>query len=238
MAYRDSTTGSGNSDTPSVAVPSGVASGDIVILTATIDNTAAVFDTGDWPTGFTELQEASMDSVDGHQAAIGWKRLTGSDSGSYTFGALGASGDWVCQAYAFSGRHASDPPVATQNIDTTSSGTPVSAAGTAVTAVDQDDIVWICAPDVNASGAYNGGTVPSSPSYTEREDAELAWSSLFGGTIDAASAGSTGGTGSFALSSGSGCQTVWVVRIPVSAGGTFRTGLLTALGAGRGSYTA
>lgn len=73
-------------------MPASVAAGDIVILVAAIDAQTANFQAGDWPTGFTELQEADV-TTDGHSAAIGWKRLTAADSGSYTFGNLGASAD-------------------------------------------------------------------------------------------------------------------------------------------------
>ena len=49
MAYRDSTSGSGTSATPSVAVPAGVAIGDIVVLVVSADGNNPVVEPGDWP---------------------------------------------------------------------------------------------------------------------------------------------------------------------------------------------
>lgn len=211
MAYRDSTTNSGSSNAPSVAVPSGVAIGDIVILVATIDASAANFQAGDWPTGFTELQEADV-TTDGHSAAIGWKRLTAADSGSYTFGNVGASADWIAQAYAFSGRHATNPPVATVNVQNTGQTSPNTVTATGVTAVEGDDLLWVSAPDVTGSGDGTGHTAPTD--FTEREDAENLWSNLSGATRDDVAAGATGNiSGTFTHNNTAGWA-AFLVRIP------------------------
>lgn len=213
--YRDSTTNSGTSTTPSVAVPTGVQSGDIVILVATIDASAADFETADWPSGFTELAETD-NTLDGQSTAIGWKRLTGSDSGSYTFGSVGASGDWICQAYAISGRHASNNPVATSNTNNSGNSSPVSVTATGVTAVAGDDLLWVSAPDVSATGIGNGHTNPTN--YTEEEDAENGWSNLSGAIRQNVSAGATGNiTGTFSLTGGTSAWTAFLVRVPVAA---------------------
>jgi hypothetical protein len=218
MAYVDSTNATGNGSTPSVAVPAGVAAGDIVILACAIDVQAAVFDTGDWPSGFTELAETDI-TADGHTAAVGWKRLTGADGGTYDFGNLGASGDWVCQAFAFSGRHASNPPViSTTNVQNTAQSSPVTVSANGVTAVDGDDLLWISAPDVTSSGAGNGHTAPAS--YTEREDAENLWANLSGATRENVSAGATGTvSGTFALSQDTAGWAAWLIRIPLADAG-------------------
>lgn len=220
MAYVDSTSATGNSDTPSVAVPTGVASGDIVILACAIDAQAAVFDTGDWPSGFTELGETDI-TADGHTVAVGWKRLTEADSGSYTFGALGATADWVCQAVALSGRHASNPPVASSfNVQNTPQSSPITVSANGVTAVDGDDLIWISGPDVTSSGAGNGHTAPTD--YTEREDAENAWANLSLATRENVSAGATGTvSGTFALSQDTAGWAAILVRVPLAgaAGG-------------------
>ncbi len=213
MAFRSSSTGSGGVVVdPSVAVPAGVAANDIVILVATVDNGAVVFDTGDWPTGFTELSEVGM-TLDGHRAAIGWKRLTGADTGTYQFGSLGAGGDWVCQAFAFSGRHATDPPTLTTNTSNASNASPVSVNASTITAVSGDDLLWVSAPDVNASGIATGHTAPTD--YVERQDVENAWTNLAGASRDNVSAGATGTvTGTLTLASGASGWTAWLVRIP------------------------
>ena len=223
MAYHDSTTGSGASQTPAVAVPnaggaSPLAADDIVILVATTDNVDAVFDAADWPTGFTELGEVNL-TGDGQSVAVGWKRLTGADTGSYTFGNLGggATPDWVCQAYAFRGRHTTDPPViSTIATNDAANTTPVSVTANGVTALDGDDLLMLSIPDVRASGAANGHAAPTN--YTEREDAENAWSNLAGFTRENVSAGATGSiTATLTLSSDSSGWAAILVRIPSAA---------------------
>lgn len=217
MAYRDSTTASGASATPSVAVPAGVAIGDIVILACATDASAADFQAADWPTGFTELEDSNI-TADGQSFGIAWKRLTAADSGSYTLGNIGASADWVCQAFAFSGRHATDPPVVgAPSIDSTLSNTPQAPSANGVTAVDGDDLLWICAPDVDSSGGYTAGTLPGT--YSAAEDTENAWTTLFAGYKNNVSAGATGSVaGSFTHVNQAGWAAT-LVRIPVAAAG-------------------
>jgi hypothetical protein len=215
VAYRDSTTNSGSSATPSVAVPAGVQAGDIVIVAVGIDATAAAFDPADLPTGFTELAETDI-TLDGHTGWVGWKRLSGADAGSYTFGNVGASGDWVCQAIALSGRHATNPPVAsaTATGSDTTSADPAAIAANGVTAVTGDDLVWVSVPDVNASGTGNGHTPPAS--FTEAEDAENLWANLSIAYRENVAAGATGTvTGSFAFTASTGWAT-WLVRVPAA----------------------
>jgi hypothetical protein len=219
VAYLDSTSATGNTTTPNVAVPTGVAAGDIVILAATIDSTTAAFDTGDWPTGFTELAEARP-TADTQQIAVGWKRLTGADAGSYTFGAVDSGArPWVCQAFAFTGRHATDPPViSTSAVNNTANASPVTITANGVTAVAGDDLLMISGPDVTSDNGGNGHTAPAS--YTEREDAELSWSNLAGFSRDNVSAGATGTvSATFVTSAGNSGWAAWLVRIPAAAGG-------------------
>lgn len=220
MAYIDSTTGSTDTDFPSTAVPVGAQADDIVILVAAIDNaTGIAFETGDWPTGFTELGEAAL-TGDGQTFAVGWKRLTGADAGSYTFGDIqnGAAGtnDTIAQAYLFRGRHLTNPPVistiATNNAANTS---PVSITANGVTALDGDDLLMISVPDVRTGDIGNGHTQPTN--YTEREDAENNWTNLAGFTRDNVSAGATGSiTATFAITGASSGWGAILVRIPVA----------------------
>lgn len=223
MAYIDSTTNQGQSATPSVAVPTGMAAGYEVILACAIDALDAAFDVGDWPTGFTELGEVDL-TGDGHSFALGWKRLTGADSGSYTFGSLTAgSPGWVCQAIAFSGRHDTDPPtISTIATNNSANASPVTITANGVTALDGDDLLWIGAPDVRAAGIGNGMTAPSG--YTEKEDQESTtdggWANLSMAIKENVSAGATGSvSGSFALTSGSSGWAAALVRIPAAAAG-------------------
>ena len=213
MAYRDSTTASGSSTTPSTAVPAGVKIGDIVILIASTDASAAAFDTGDFPTGFTRFVDDTL-TGDGQSIGIGWKRLTAVDSGSYTFGNVGANAEWVCQAFAFSQRHATSAPViGASALDSTLSNTPQAPAANGVTAVEGDDLLWMCAPDVDTTGTYaSWSVVPTN--FTNVEEQENGFSVLLGAYRNNVAAGATGTiTGEFTHMnlSGWGC---WLVRIP------------------------
>lgn len=221
MAYRDSTSAVGDTATPAVAVPAGVAANDIIILVATIDS-GSPFAPGVFPSGFTEIAEANV-TADGHTSAVGWKRTTGADSGSYTFSALPSAANWVCQAFAFSGRHTTNPPVvSTPNIQNTPQSSPITVSANGVTAVLGDDLIWISAPDVTSVNAGNGHTAPAS--YTEREDAENGWSNLSGATRDNVAAGATGTvSGTFALSQDTAGWAAYLVRIPVAGGTTFNS---------------
>jgi hypothetical protein len=222
VAYLDSTTASGASPTPSVAVPAGVQADNIVILVCGMDDATAVFETADWPAGFTELGEVTL-TGDGQEVAVGWKRLTGADSGSYTFGSVTAnpSPDWVCQAYAFSGRHKLSPPVISTIAENNAANTtPVSVTANGVTAVDGDDLLMLSVPDVRASGAANGHDAPAS--YVEREDAENLWANLAGFTRDGVNAGATGNiTATLNLSTSSSGWAAILVRLPSEVISTF-----------------
>lgn len=219
MAYRDSTSNTGNSATPSVSAPAGVANNDIVIIAIGIDSSAAAVDPADLPSGFTEFNETDI-TADGHTAWIGWKRAGGSEPGTYTFGDLGSGAvDWVCQAVAFSGRDTGNPPVcSTNNVQNTPQSSPITVTANGVTAVNGDDLLWVSVPDVTSSGAGNLHDPPTN--YTEAEDAELAWANLSMAYRENVSAGATGSiSGTFNLSQDTAGWAAWLVRIPVATAG-------------------
>jgi hypothetical protein len=216
MAYRDSTTAGGVSASPSVAVPTGVASDDIVLLVASLDGGGAGSVT--WPTGFTELANSVLSGPDGQRGSFAWKRLTGADSGTYdctfTF-----STNWLLQAFAFSGRHTTDPPVkGTLGSSTASNSSPVTITANGVTAVAGDDLLWVSVPDVTVNSAGTGHTPPTD--FTEAEDAEQAWSNSSGAYRANVSAGATGDiAGTFTMTSGGAGWLTWLIRIPAAAAG-------------------
>lgn len=219
MAYRSSSSNSGNSTTPSTAVPSGAAIDDIVFLFATVDDGGGDFATGDWPTGFTELGEQPL-TGDGQTVAVGWKRLTAADTGSYTFGAVtGVARDWVCQAVCFSGRHTTTAPtISTVATNNSANASPVTVTANGLTAASGDDLLWISGPDLRQTGVTVNHTAPTN--YTERQDATSAWSSLSCATRDNVGAGATGTvSGSFTISSGTAGWLAWLIAVP-AAGGT------------------
>ena len=216
MAYRDSTSNSGSSDTPNVAVPTGVAADDIVILAATMDNSTVTIDAADWPTGFTELAETAL-TLDGQRCTAGWKRLTGADSGSYTFGSWGGAHSWICQAYAYSGRDTTAPPVAsTIAVNNTGNSSPVTITANGLTAVAGDDLLMLAWPDVNTNNAGTGMSAPTS--YTEREDAESGFNNAAGFDRENVSAGATGDIScTLTLASGTSGWAALLVRIPAAS---------------------
>lgn len=215
MAYRASSSGQAHGNTPNTTVPTGVATDDIIILAATIDSPSATF-TGKWPAGFTQFYDSKC-TADGQSSGMAWKRATGADSGSYTLADVGATSYWVCQAAAFSGRHTTTAPTATEAIQNTAQSSPVSVDATGFTANTGDDACWIGVPDVKTSGVGNGMTPPSG--YTERQDAEETWSNMSIATLDNLSAGATGTiSGSFALTSSTSGWTAWLVQLPPAGG--------------------
>ena len=217
MALVDSTTASGSSSSPSVAVPTGVQADDIVILALQTDSTSSVINPGDIPTGFTELVEVDVTN-DGQTNWVAWKRLTGADSGTYQIANTNNADNWIMQAIALRGRHTTDPPVlasATSNAGNTS---PVSVNAPTVTALDGDDLVVISAPDVNTNDAGNGHTEPAN--YPEQEDAEAGFNNQAIFLRQNVSAGATGTiTATFSMTSGTAGWFAAQIRVPSAGGG-------------------
>lgn len=213
MAYRDSTTATGTNATPAVAVPAGVQINDIVIVTLTVDASAAAVDPGDLPTSFVELAEQDC-TADGSTNWIGYKRLTAADTGDYQFGNIGSSGDWVCQAFAFSGRHTTNPPVlSTTAVSNTLTNDPTVGAN-GVTAIAGDDLLWVSLPDANAS---TGGMSQATPTgYTSAEATQQGFSYGFGAYQNNVSAGATGTVSATFTTPGAvtAGYVAWLVRIP------------------------
>jgi hypothetical protein len=217
MAYRDSTSNTGNSTTPSVAVPAGVAANDIVIITIGFDTTGGAVDPGDLPTGFVELGESTALTTDGHTLWVGYKRLTGSDAGTYTFGSIGAANDWVCQAFAFSGRHTTNPPVTSTLATNNTPANDPTVTSNGVTAVAGDDLLWVVLPDKTTQGACS---MVAPTNFTEAEDATFGWSAAYGAYRNNVSAGATGSVSAVLTTNGTDTAGwgTWLIRIPAAAG--------------------
>jgi hypothetical protein len=222
VAHRSTSSGVGSSATPSVPAPAGVQAGDIIIVKVNIDAVSAAFDPVDLPTGFTEFDEFDT-TFDGQTHWIGWKRTTGADTGSYTFGSVGTAGDWVAIASAYSGRHATNPPVISTRATGNATSSPASVAANGVTAVLGDDLEWVSSADVNANGSGNGNTPPSTFTEPTNGDVENAWANLGCAYKENVSAGATGTiTGQFAFTAATD-WVAWLVRIPAAATGTNAT---------------
>ena len=216
MAFRSaSTPATGNGTAVSIAKPSGVAAGDIVVLFVTSDVSGKTCST---PTDFTAYSTNGQASPDGHSNFAFWKRFTGSEGANITC-TLSNGDDWIAHCAAFSGRHASNAPVATLTTPNTSSNaSPVSVALTGVTAVAGDDIVWWASLDKTSSGVSWAFTSPSN--YSEASDTNLNWCAASLAYRDNVGAGATGTlTGTATGAGGSAGFAGYVVRIPAEAGG-------------------
>lgn len=220
MAVGTPTTSNGTSTTPAVAVPAGVASGDIVLLAITLDNASIAISTR-WPSGFTGLKDAAG-TKDGAKYGLAWKRLTGSDSGSYTL-ASGTSFEYAMTAIPLTGRHASTAPtISADSIDNTGGGSPLTCTALGVTAATGDDLIAVFFADVAVSGVGNGfGTYTAGLSEIVDLESSGGWCNLAAAKQENVSSGATGSkTTVFTLTSSVAGSAGWVVAFPVAAGGT------------------
>lgn len=96
--------------TASITVPSGAASGDIVVVDLWVESSA---ENPTPPAGFTQEATKSI-SISGVSASLHryWKRLTGSDTGTYSF-TLSGSLPYMATAAAMTGRASSGSPFGT-----------------------------------------------------------------------------------------------------------------------------
>lgn len=216
MAFGNATAGSGNSTAPSTAVPSSVAANSIVVVQLSYDGTSELPDSF-LPSGFIKLDSKQL-TFDGQSAVIGYKRLTGADSGSYSFGTFSSTRQWLAQAYSFDGRDTTNPPViSTINFNDAANPSTISAIANAVTAILGDDLIYFVVLDPDGSQATITTAAPAG--FTNRKDSlsspfPFAYSA--GCTLDNASAGSTGSkTGIVTMDTGDAAWIGWLIRIPL-----------------------
>ena len=234
MAYRSSSANNGNGSSGTVPVPASAATDDIAIVALNIDGTGHGTIT---VTDFTQLDSTiTVATPDGHTQAIFYKRLTAADSGNYAFSWTN-SNDWIAECALFSGRNTTNPPVASTGATNSSSNTsPVSVGANGVTALTDDDLIWIGGLD--GSGlAVSAGCAPPTD-FTERQDVNdttRAWCNLSIATRDAVAAGATGTiTGTYTMDGGTAGWLAFLVRIPVVSAGVTST---DASAAGAGAAT-
>ncbi|NTU49792.1 MAG: hypothetical protein HGA87_02680 [Desulfobulbaceae bacterium] len=225
MSFISAESNSGLSNAPNVPVPAGAQAGDDVILVCTRDAPAENYATTK-PSGFSTLDIASL-TGDGQQIFVGHKKLSSAESGTYTFGTQPDSWYWVCQAFLFRGRDATDPiPVGGITVAELNSpvSSPVSITAAGLTAEEGDDLLYLAAPDTISSTT---GTFTPPSGFTERTDAHAdLWANLSGATKEAVSAGATGSvTGVFTASGTSAGYAAYLIRLKAASGtavsGTF-----------------
>jgi hypothetical protein len=215
VSYVNSTSNQGTGTTPQGTVPSGAASGDIAIMSVTTDASTNDLGVAKWPSGFAVLDELVSSTTDGMSSAVGWKRLSGADSGTYDFTSIGTSTQWLVHVVLLRGRHASNnPAISTLAQQQTGQNSPVTITANGVTAVDGDDLLYIDTPDTTDGGTSLGHVVDGT--FTERQDTQNGFATMVTATKENVSAGATGSiSATFTMSGITQCGWgAWVVRVP------------------------
>lgn len=180
--------------TAPIAVPTGVTSGQIIVAFLYIESTVAITTV---PSGFTECAASpiSATGLGAHSVHAYWKRATGADSGTYTFG-------WTGSIYR--------EGVALRYTGAVTSGDPWdTGAGAANSAARSSDATATPAVSLTTQGAdrklvwcgsnFAGGAGTEPSGFTKRADNT---SDIWVADKDQAVAGATGSiTGSNAASS-------------------------------------
>ena len=161
----------------SVTQPPSTASGDLLIMTISSDNTA----TWSWPSGFSDLGAGLVNfggSIDGQTMGIAWKIATGSEPSTYDVTISGGSKYFSASVMRITGA-ASSSPIGTYNYNTTASGaaSPATVTSPSITpSTDHNLILWIAGADSNSSGSYSY-TVPSGMTAEVGPANDGTWSS-------------------------------------------------------------
>jgi hypothetical protein len=211
MAYRSSTSHALASGVPTTTVPAGVQAGDHVIWWCTYDTSGVVTTV---PSGFTQLDDQDL-TFDGDNVCVAYKILTAADTGSYTAGNTNGNHN-TCNAVAFSGRHATNPPViSTVNTADSSHTTGFTATANGLTAVAADDLLWLVHLDTNGNNTASISTPPSG--FIARTNQMTNFSGSVSASEDNVSAGATGSlSGTIGLSGGAAAWQAWVIRLPAA----------------------
>jgi hypothetical protein len=175
-------------------VPAGAAANHIALVFIYKENVAAVTP----PAGFTSVTNSPIATTSQvSQLHIFWKRLTGADSGSYSFSWTGSCYA-ESQAINFSGCVTTGDPTEIDNAATSGSTLVSTTPAVSGTTLDIDRLlVW-------SASNFNGGaqvTVPASPIAFTRRDGGGTSSCIGVGSAGKATAGATGSiTGSYSIS--------------------------------------
>lgn len=238
MSFLDATSIATAGTTPSVAVPNGggatpLQADDIVYIAIATDRASDTL-SGKQPAGFNLLDEQDV-TLDGMSAAVFWKRLTGADTGSYTFSTLGSSTQWILLAWSRRGRSTTSPPViSTAAISNAGNSSPVTITANGQTLLAGDDFDFVSFPDVNTNLAGTGH-VMSTGGYTEQEDPEAGFMNGQLATSDNRSAGASGSVATtFTMTGGAAGWVAWTIRTPApGAAAVLRKNSLMRVGVGR-----
>lgn len=171
----------GNGTSAAIAVPSGVAANDIIIVHIHAENTETITA----PTGFTLIGRADVTGASDFYHSVFWKRATGSDSGTYTFS--WSTSTWRTGfALRIPGCITSGSPIdASTHAESATTSTTTPSVSLTTTGADRL-IVWL-------ADLYDVSTWTIPTNYTRPTISGVPSSRLMdGGTRGQASAGSTG----------------------------------------------
>lgn len=195
---------------PSFAVPSGVSSGDVLVIAIFVDGTATI--TG-LPTGFAEAENSpvALDVGGGsHSLHVAWKRATGADTGTYD---ITLSGSTFCAGAAlrYTGCAESGDPWDAGADDAQDAASASVTPAVAITTAGADRLL------VFAATIWSGGSWTQPSGYAERVD--NGFGHLNVADLAQAVAGSSGSV--TATSSGSDKRCAWLGALrPVAAAET------------------
>jgi hypothetical protein len=166
VAFRSSSNTGNDASTTSraPAVPAGAAAGDVVVVVLTRWTSDSAITA---PSGFADWGTTYPAGTGGNTNAnvhIFWKRLTGADTGTYSFSWTNNTGETWTHAHAlcFSGCVSTGTPIEAVN---NWAGTAGSYGSTSVTTVGAPGLIWSSYND--SSGTH---TPPSSGTWTEVAD--------------------------------------------------------------------
>lgn len=214
----------GSGTSAAIAVPSGVQAGDIILVTLHFEDAATITP----PAGFA-LLDVEVLTTPGFWNYIFWKRATGADSGTYTFG-LGAD-DWRTGIAArFTGcATTGDPWDVFTNASSSTSSSTTPAVSLTTTGADRL-LVW-------AADLWDVSTFTAPTSYARPTN---SWPSSRLLDICTRSQAVAGATGSVTGTLGTARQRVaWLIALRPPAGTTYdKTGGAGSLRAGSGAKSA
>lgn len=154
VGFRSGASSGGWADSTSCAipVPTGAASGDIAVAAVERWDGGTGLPAITPPAGFSQTGTAII--LGAYELTIWWKRLTGADTGNYTFSWTGSRWNGGCAILVTGGLASGDPIEATNS----NTGTSQSVGSTSVTVVDTDPfLAWFIALDGGVIAAHPTG---------------------------------------------------------------------------------
>lgn len=144
--------------TPSFAVPSGTASGKLVVVSMFLDGVATTVSAV--PSGFSQINGSPVDSANHHLVKY-WKRLTGADVGTYDFtlsGSVFVEGAAELYDNVLASGTPFDTPAGTAVDDTAGSVSPAVST----TTLGADRLI------IHSATCWAGGTWTPPTGFTKR----------------------------------------------------------------------